>query len=382
MGINLLADDDEKPVNLLADDEEDAQEEEQFLAPKKEGLGTTLPRDIMIGLLNQRQNFVNLPHDLVKNLEEQGKEFSQSINERMPLYKYIGNNKLPFGSNEPHKDISDYLPNEQNDFAKLMGQKGTPSTGSWLIQKGIEHAPELYGLGGLVRSGLRSLPVTARGIINRMSGHKTHELQHARTQYQNLFNEANQQGITHVIPPHSAVDNRARIIANSQAKHHRALNEYLNNPTLENAHWAQSELGSLERHLDSIANRNGLTPTQHRTLRAARQARQDIRDEMFSNNALGSNPVLGERYQTLSNQYREHVLPYTRLEELTEAEQNRMLPKTAVKKLLKDDQFMIELSRKYPGLFLHTPKAKKAINTALGTAATIGGYEGLKKLLK
>lgn len=352
---------------------ENEDEEEQFLPPKQEGIGTWLPRDIMIGLLNQRQNAVNLPHDIVSNLEQQGKKFGESINSILPLP--INKN---LSKNIPYKNISEYLPNEQNDISKLMGQEGTPSTGSWLIQKGIEHAPELLGIASLARG----VPITSRGIMSRMSGHKQNSLNEARTEYGNLFNEANQQGITHVIPPESAARNRRRITANSQGKHHRALNEYLQNPTLENAHWAQSELGSLERHLDSIANKNGLTPTQHRALRSAQQTRNDIRREMFSNNALGANPELAEQYQNLSNQYREHVVPYTRLEQLSETEANRMRPKTAIKELLNDDQFMIELARRYPGLFLHTPKAKKTIGTALTLGAGIGGWEGIKKLLK
>ena len=103
---------------------------------------------------------------------------------------------------------------------------------------------------------------------------------------------------------------------------------------------------------------------------------------MFSKNALGADKLLGEKYKQLTNQYRENVVPYTRLQSLKEAESGRMLPKNAVQDLLKDDQFMIELSKRYPGLFLHTPKAKKAIKTGLGIATTIGGYEGIKKLLR
>ena len=156
----------------------------------------------------------------------------------------------------------------------------------------------------------------------------------------------------------------------------------MQNPSLENAHRAQSELGALERHMDSIANKNGLTPSQHKTLKAAQQTRSDIRQAMMGEEGLGLNQDLAQRYQELTNQYREQVVPYTRLQQLTEAEQNKIRPKTAVKELLNDEQFRIELAKRYPGLFLHTPKAKSFRNSALGLAATIGGYEGLKKLAK
>ncbi len=377
------------------------EEENQYLPPKKEGLGTTLPRDILIGLSNLGHKTINTSYDLAKNIESQGKQFGNEVNKALPMDKYIGTNKLPgSGSyfqnlvnsfNKEHnvpdelinkdwnQSASEKIPHQQEyDFAKLLGQEVTPSTGSEIIQKGIEYAPELAGIGSL----LRGIPLTARGIMSRMSSHKQGALNQAREDYGNLFNEASNQGITHVFPPQSALDNRHRINANSQSKHNRSLNEYIQNPTLENAHRAQSELGSLERHLDSIANKNGLTPTQHRTLRATQQTRNDIRQEMLGENGFGSHPELAEQYQNLTNQYREGVVPYTRLEELTETENNRMIPKTAVNKLLKDDQFLIELSRRYPGLFLHKPGTKKAIKSALGIGVTVGGYEGIKKLLK
>jgi len=349
---------------------EEKKPEEEFLAPKKESTASNLYKDVMIGLLKQRQSVVNTPHDIVHGLESMN-----NIRKLLSFKNYIGKNPPKPNLNHP---ISQYLPNEQNDISKLMGQEGTPSTESFLIQKGIEHAPELLGLASIARK----VPLTAKGIMKQMSKHKKEAIQNAKTEYGGLFNEANQQGLTHVIPPKSALDNRAMITANSQSRHNRALNDYIQKPTLENAHWAQSELGSLERHMDAIADKNGLTPTQHKTLKAVKKARADIKKEMFSENALGSNPELGQKYQDLSNKYREEVVPYTRLEELTETEKKKMLPKNAVNKLLKDDQFMIELSRRYPGLFLHTPGAKSVGKGALKVGAGIAGYEGVKKLIK
>ncbi len=373
------------------------EEEEQFLQPKQENVSSWLPRDIAIGLSNLGHKTLNTPYDFAKNIEQQG----EAVSKLMPLEKYIGQNRLPdnksylqqmvesfnqehnvpneLRNNEWNKSNVEKIPHQREyDFAKMLGQEGTPSTGSKIIQKGIEYAPELAGIVSL----LRGLPISSRGIMNRMSSHKQQALNEARRDYGNLFNEANQQGITHIVPPQSSINNAQRITSNSQRKHHQSLNEYIQNPTLENAHRAQSELGALERHMDSIANKNGLTPSQHRTLRAAQQTRNDIRNSMMGEAGLGSNQQLANRYQQLTNQYRENVVPYTRLEQLTETEQNRMRPKTAVKELLNDDQFIIELARRYPGLFLHTPKAKSLRNGALGLAATVGGYEGIKKLIK
>jgi hypothetical protein len=349
---------------------EPEEEKEQFLAPKKEGLGTTLPRDILIGLLNQRQNFVNMPHDIVQNIEKTGQGINKGIDEAFGLDK--------LNLRGPEYKISDYLPSEQNDFAKLMGQNGTPNTGSWLIQKGVEHAPEILSLASL----MRSLPVTSRTIMTKMSKHKKLALNEAKQDYGQLFNEAAQQGITHAIPPVDILKNRKLINQNSSSKYHRLYNDFLQNPTLENAHWAQSELGSLERHLTQLESRTGLTPIQQKTLKAVKDTRDKIKQSMFNKNVMGSHPKFSEKYNQLSAKYKEKVIPYTRLEQLSEVEAKRMKPKTAVKELLNDDQFMIELSKRYPGLFLHTPTAKSIGKGAAKVGIGVAGYEGLKKLLK
>jgi hypothetical protein len=377
-----------------------SEEKEQFLPPKKEGISSWLPRDILIGLSNLGHKTLNEPYEMAKNISEQGKNFGIHINQTLPMEKFIGENRLPNNKlylqqiaesfnkknkvpeelqNKKYGFNLENIPHQQEtNFAELLGQTGTPSTGSKLIQKGIEYAPELAAIGSL----LRQIPITSQGIVSRISAHKQAELTNARNQYQNLFNQAEEQGITQVLPPESAVNNRQRITANSQSKYNRSLNEYIQNPTLQNAHYAQSELGSLERHLNKIADKNGLTPTQYRTLRDTQQTRNDIRQQMLSDQALGRNSELAENYQNLTNQYRENVVPYTRLEPVTEVENERLLAKNAIKELLNDDQFMIELANRYPGLRLHTPGSKKIIKTGLGLGATVGGWEGLKKLFK
>ena len=103
---------------------------------------------------------------------------------------------------------------------------------------------------------------------------------------------------------------------------------------------------------------------------------------MFSKHYLGGNEDLAKRYNDLATKYKEKVVPYTRLTELSEAEANRMRPKTAVKNLLNDEQFRIELAKHYPGLFLHRPGTKRALISSGLLGASLMGYKGIKELLK
>jgi len=222
--------------------------------------------------------------------------------------------------------------------------------------------------------------VTAKGIMKSLSKEKGKQYAIAKQDYSNLFNEASGQGLTHASPTKAVTSNQANIIKNSQPKHHTALKEYVANPTIENAHWAQSELGALQRHLDKIASKNGLTPSQNKTYKAVLEARKGIKKSMFSNNALGKSPELAMKYENLGTKYKENVIPYTSLEELSEYEAKRLRPSSAVKDLLNNEEFMIQLAKKQPGIYLHKPLAKKVGYAGLGATGLLG-YEELKKLL-
>jgi len=225
--------------------------------------------------------------------------------------------------------------------------------------------------------GARIPAVTSKGIIKHISADKAKALSAAKADFGGLFKQAADEGLTHAAPIKAVTKPSADIIKNSQPKYHNSYREYLSDPTLENAHWAQSELGALQRHLDEIAKKTGLTPSQIKTYKGVVDARQGIRKSMFSDNLMGSRPELAKNYDVLAKKYKDTVVPFTRLENLSAYEAGQLLPKTAVKGLTKDDQFMIELSKRYPGLKLRNPMVKSA---AVSVGALLG-YDEIKKLL-
>lgn len=231
-------------------------------------------------------------------------------------------------------------------------------------------------------AGVRVPAVTAKGIVKQIVADKSKYLNAAQKDFGELFKDAADKGFMHAPPLKEVIRNQAEVIKNSVPRHHNSLKRYLNDPTLENAHWAQSELGALTRHLDSISKKNGLTPSQVKTYKAAISARKGIHDSMFDKNVLGNQSELSGRYQDLRNKYREEVIPYTRLEEISEVEDKRMRPKTALKDLMNDEEFMIQLAKRYPGLLAHNPSAKK-VGSYLGAGGLgVLGYEELKKMLR
>lgn len=344
-GLNLLMAAGEKGMQLP----EEFSEAGQSIAERPVGGSLRAGGNIMSGLLEGAKGLYNLPLNLNTYLGSKGVfPFKQTMGLAEKLK--IGNTGLKeavLGKSQK----GDQLFEDIGEIAPLF------------------LAPET--ITGKVPS------ISSKGIMKSLSKQKAKEYGIAKADYKNLFDEAASNGLTHAQPTKAITSNQANILKNSQPKYHTALKEYIANPSIENAHWAQSELGALERHLDKISSKNGLTPSQIKTYKAVQEARKGIKKSMFSNNALGKNLGLAMKYENLGKKYRENVIPYTSLEDLSEFEAGKLRPRSAVKNLLNDEEFMINLSKKNPGVYLHTPTAKKI---GWGAAGLLG-YDELKKLL-
>jgi len=328
---------------------------------------TRIPGNILSTLLEGGKGAYNLPLNIQTYL---GKKGIPGFKEGAPLAESLkigdtGLEKAVLGQEEPGDVFWKKLP--------LIYPALKPA--SAVTSKALEM---VKGVPEKAAQAMDALPpIRAKAIMEKMSGHKAQKINEAKEEYGRLWEDAAKEGITHVPPTDEIIENRLQVLKHTPTKHHQSLDNYLTNPTLENAHWAQSELGSLIRHYEDIYDKQGLSPSQQRTLRAARKIQNSIHDTMFSNNHFGIHPELEERYTDLSNRYKKEVIPYKRLEELSAFEKNKMRPKTAVKKLKADEEFMIQLAKRYPGLMLHSKAAKELRNTA----ATAAGLSKLTKFL-
>jgi hypothetical protein len=354
--INLIQGAGEKAMQIPGEIGEAAQsfQENPFNASHRASKG------VLSGLAEGGKQLYNLPLNLTSYLSKIG----------FPGFK----SGFPFADSPQNLgDIAEKLKIGETGLEKKF--MGEPQKGDQLWKDIGEIVPAFLAPESL---SAKVPAVTSKGIIKQLSKEKTKQIGIAKKEYSNLFNEAASKGLTNAIPLDIVMHNSQQIVKNSIPKYHTSLKKYIENPSIENAHWAQSELGALERHLDKISNKNGLTPSQIKTYKAVKEARKGIKKSMFSDNALGANPGLAMKYEQLGNKYRENVIPYTSLEDLSLAESGKLRPKTAVQNLLKDEEFMMKLAKKNLGIFAHTPLAKK-----IGLGATgLLGYDELKKLLK
>ncbi len=149
---------------------------------QEEGVGSWLPRDILIGLSNLGHKTVNTPYDMAKGIEQSGQQFGQSINKSFPMEKYVGENRLPNNKSHLQQLVESFnqknnvpeelqnknwginaenIPHQQEyDYAKALGEKNGGTFIDKLIQKGVEYAPDIAGGGALLRGGFRRLKGT------------------------------------------------------------------------------------------------------------------------------------------------------------------------------------------------------------------------------
>jgi hypothetical protein len=359
----------------------------QALSLPFESLSGHIPR-ITKNIAQGFENFVNTPANVAGYLGKHGIGFPEDIAERA----HIKVNPFEMGEQEAGDVFAQGLPS----LAALgpLGEAGKLGTAARIAARGGSGAgigltqnqnPILTGLlnAAIPEIVSRTPGFTNKAIANKLSADKKMEIQRAAEGYNNFFNEAKNLGVGKINKPSI---NAGDIVRHSQPKHHEALIKFLNEPTLENAHWAQSDLGFLKRHLENVAKKQDLTSTQHNTLKNVIEAQNRIKKSMFNEKNMKNSPNLENKYNQLSQKYLENVVPYKELQELSEYESKNLTRNNLIKSLLNNDTFMLGLAKKYPQIYLNkalrsTP-AKVAGSTILGGALGGLGFEEGRKLIK
>lgn len=197
--------------------------------------------------------------------------------------------------------------------------------------------------------------------------------------YTALFDKAAKKGVTHVPSPEI---NMNKIENSGMPRHYKALEEYIAEPTLENAHWAQSGLGGLERKLEKIAEGQGLTPPQTKAYNEVKRAKKEIQEAMFSNNKLGAQPKLAKEYQKISEGYASDVVPWKSARGLEDFRRGELKASDLTNKLRANKKFMAQLGSAYPSLKINaiarSPITKVVIGSGLGIEGLMKAYDMLK----
>lgn len=256
---------------------------EEGEAEIERGFLSKLPRNIAIGLAHAGRNLHNIPHDVAVMAENTiAPDISNAFR------------SLPFSENlHMQNGISGQLPYDTNDYSKALGQQGSSTLMDDLIQKGIEHAPELAGIGSLLKAGALSYPITRRLASRKL---------------RNVENMVNEQKLLGFAPTNQSIQEARRFLPRTPA-----TSEMIGN-VLGGDYGAafamQSQIGHHARKL-------GKSPLASENLRApeARSLKQNLlgqlSDSLASKGYIKDAAELREGIEDYAKymRYKENILP-------------------------------------------------------------------------
>jgi hypothetical protein len=391
MAIDLLADYDQKsgPIDLLTDEGPIQHQPKQSFLNNALDYEKSLALGLAQGAGDVGASIGNFPSDIYKH-------FTGTQPYHIPhptLQQYYSKN----GAGNLGSSIGESVGNMvgpggiafkalrafNNPLAKALmgsgvgGALGAASNEQDRVGSGVTGAA-LGGGTALAQSLLKGLNgITTSGIAKKISADKSAAKKMASKEYGNLFSEAANRGLDKVKVPDI---NAKRIISQSLPRYHEALLNFKKNPTVETAHWAQSDLGALKRQFEKLDASRGLTSTEHKTYKSVIDAQDKIKKSMFSN-GLDNHPDLSEKYNKLSGKYKETVIPYESLKQLRNYEQGKLLPKDLIEHLKNNKEFKATLMQKYPGIKINQMLKGKGAKLLGGSILTGLGFEGGKKFM-
>jgi hypothetical protein len=150
------------------------------------------------------------------------------------------------------------------------------------------------------------------------------------------------------------------ILDNAPAKYKKSLDKFLKEPTLENAHWAQSDMGALERYFKL---NNSKTTPQSKALDEAIEVQKRLRGFIHSAFTKHGDKYLSTRYGRITRGYAKDVVPFS--------------TSKTVKKLMnkqKEEKLMESIHEKVPEI-QKREQAIKLLKTLgyFGAAGAAGG---------
>lgn len=262
-------------------------------------------------------------------------------------------NLLP-GVNLPHLDLEQYLPEGYSKLAAFGGELAAPLGIAGKGIKAVQSAkPILKGVGGFFEKAAKNagigyaigeqenqegekygrglsaalsgaIPaigsITNKAVGNKIISKFKSDKAEIGEGYNKLFEAAKEGGVDKVknIFTHEDVLDWMKGIPKDYRK---SLERYSNNPTLENAHRAQSDLGAYGSELNKAKEIQGTLPDElNRRLGHIDEAREKLREEIM--NSLFSNKKtagLGWKYMDLTDQWREKIGPYMDVTDINKA---------------------------------------------------------------
>jgi hypothetical protein len=288
----------------------------------------------------------------------------------------LGHNTL----NAP-RGIADYASNRLNLLPQKYAEKipyqddissevnqffGEPKQAGEKLIRGLgRNALNIYGAGN-VANILNPLNLTAKNIVKDvLKAEKKNVLEHSK-RYDKIWNEADKTGFNQVpVNQHLLSDHLTTIEKYKTPREYKALEDFIIEPSLQNAQRAQSDMGIMHRKLEEKSRSGSLTSEEQALYKAAHEAEKHIESNMFKDEFGNINDGLQDKYKKLTKSYRQNVVPYKYNKAIQDYKAEEMLPKELVNSLSKGE-FAVKKGSKHRAIGIRNNLGPISLVSALG----------------
>jgi hypothetical protein len=292
----------------------------------------------MAGLAELGQNTFNTPHDLVNYFSNRLNLVPKDLNQIVQMGRMPEDTQQAIDQTfgKPQQAGESLIRGLPRNALNIAGTKGLASTFNPLK----------------LMHGNIAKDIVETGMKNREKYTKL---------YTNIFNEAGKKGIadlSHVAPK---IDiNMIREFSPEKAI--VGVEDFMNSPTLQNAHRAKSDLLGIKRKLDKLDTFN---TGQAKQYKAVKNSIRELQDNMFKDKSGMVNNSLLDKYNKIQKGYSREVIPYSN-RNIGKYMRNEMSAKELVNSL-SHGEFRAKRGRHHPEIAL-----RGMLMPLLGTAGGLG----------
>jgi hypothetical protein len=303
-------------------------------------------KQALAGVSELGQNVFNTPHDLINYFSQRLNLVPENIN------KMVQMGRMPSDT--------------QNAINQTFGEAKEP--GEALIRGLPRNALNILGGAGAAKV-LNPMRFSSGGIAKNILKEEAKQISSHTNRYNNIWKQADKSGFNQVPVDRNILNKNLSVIEKYKTpKEFNALKEFIQNPTLEMAQRAQSDMGVISRALEKKSRTSALLSEEKAIYDAAKEAEKHIEGNMFKNGIGETNAKLKNQYDKLTNSYRENVVPY-RYHPAIQAFKNKEMTAPELVNALSRGSFAAKKGSKHPAL-----KVNKLLNpvTLLGTGGLLG----------
>jgi hypothetical protein len=306
------------------------------------------------GVAELGKNVFNTPHDVINYLSNRLHLVPEDINKIVQMGR---------------------MPEEETQNA--INQKfGEPIQPGEALFRGLNrNALNLAGGAGIAKT-LNPLQFTNGAISKSVINELNKQVEKHTGMYNDLWKEAQSKGFNQVPFDRNLINsNFSEIKKYYTPKQYKTVENFINNPTLENAQRAQSDLGVLRRSIQEKARKMPLLGAERDLYDALTNAEKHIEGNMFKDASGKINQKLFDKYNKITNSYRENVVPY-KYNSAIQAFLSNKITKKQLFQRLNTGEFAAKKGSEHPAFGIRN-SLLPIFGTALTGAGAIGGSKYL-----